>query len=342
MRTSNEEGVRTRQEDSDDEDVIMDSWVNHLVGQGWRAGRRELVTGVHHTTKNIKANPGQLQWSIFFFERADIDMEVFEKRLQAHPFVASSERQVEKDLVQQPGDHLSPWNLWLRTRSNFSVLCGYTKYGDDLRPEGQLTHLWMKLTKGNTGRDGGEHNLQLLANLLCETAMFDLPYPDALGAERVRLFLESAVGDSSGISATAVGAAVGRTAERNGGRGTHQPSPPGPQQIPPRPLRISEIPPAALTPQQAAAFSAAGRSMCATTSSGDIQLPKKYYPLFCSESNIWSVSGEGSAGPRGPPPSGPSSSANPRPSSSRGASPNDAEREAEGGERRCGNGTRGH
>ena len=99
MRTSNEGGVRTRQEDSDDEDVIiMDSWVNRLVSRGWRAGRCELVTGVHHTTKNIKANPGQLQWSIFFFERADIDMEVFEKRLQAHPFVASSERQVEKDL----------------------------------------------------------------------------------------------------------------------------------------------------------------------------------------------------------------------------------------------------
>ena len=77
-----------------------------------------------------------------------------------------------------------------------------------------MTHLWMTLTKGNKGPDGVEHNLQLLANLLCETAMFDLPYPDALGAERVRLFLESAVGDSSGISATAVGAAVGRTAEK--------------------------------------------------------------------------------------------------------------------------------
>ena len=169
MRPSNEGGVRTRQEDSDDEDVIiMDSWVNHLVGRGWRAGRCELVTGVHHTTKNTKANPGQLQWSIFFFERADIDMEVFEKRLQAHPFVASSERQVEKDLVQQLGDHLSPWNLWLRTRSNFSVLCGYTKhlYGP-LRPERQLTHLWMKLTKGNTSANGGKHNLQSIANLLC-------------------------------------------------------------------------------------------------------------------------------------------------------------------------------
>ena len=110
-------------------------------------------------------------------------MEVFEKRIEAHPFVAGPERQGEEPL----GGHLSPWNLEFRTRRNFSVLCGYTKHGDGaLRPKGQLTHLWMKLTKGNTGPNGGEHNLQLLANLLCEMAMFDLPYPLALGVERVR------------------------------------------------------------------------------------------------------------------------------------------------------------
>ena len=123
-----------------------------------------------------------------------------------------------------------------------------------------MTHLWMKLTKGNKGPDGGEDNLQLLANLLCDIAGYDLPLPRVFGDERLRL-LKSAVGDSSGTSATAVGvastpdpdallaaAAVGRTAESNGGSGTHQPSPPGPQGQPSppggvlkltRPLRIS-------------------------------------------------------------------------------------------------------
>ena len=64
----------------------------------------------------------------------------------------------------------------------------------------------MKLTQGNKGPDGVEHNLQLLANLLCEIARFELPYPEVFGVERLRL-LESAVGDSSGTSATAVGVA---------------------------------------------------------------------------------------------------------------------------------------
>ena len=122
-------------------------------------------------------------------------MVVFEQRIEAHPFVASPARQGETLL----GGHLSPWNLKFRTRRNFSVLCGYTtcstKHGDGKpRHAGQMAHLWMKLTSGNTSEHGGESNLRLLANLLCEIARFDLPYPYDFGVERLRL-LASAVGD---------------------------------------------------------------------------------------------------------------------------------------------------
>ena len=103
--------------------------------------------------------------------------------------VANSERQDEKEL----GGHLSPWNFKFCTRRSFSVLCGYTKHGDgEPRPEGQTTHLWMKLTTGNKGPDGGEDNLQLLANLLWEIVGYDLPFPHVFGVERLRL-LESEI-----------------------------------------------------------------------------------------------------------------------------------------------------
>ena len=36
-------------------------------------------------------SPGHAQWNIYFFQREDLDIEVLEKRVQAHPFVASSE-----------------------------------------------------------------------------------------------------------------------------------------------------------------------------------------------------------------------------------------------------------
>ena len=107
-----------------------------------------------------------------------------------------------------------------------------------------MTHLWMKLIKGNTSNDpdGRERNLQLLANLVCEIARSELPYPLAIGLERVGPLLESAVGDRSDTSPTVGGvastlgpddplaaAAVGRTSVINGGNVTHQLSPRGPQ-----------------------------------------------------------------------------------------------------------------
>ena len=148
---------------------------------------------------------GHAQWNIFFFQQKDLDMEVFEKRIEAHPFVAKTERQAEKPR----GGHLSPWNLRFDSHHHFSVLCGYTKHGDGKpRQARQMTHLWMKLTEDNKGPDGVEHNLQLLANLLCEIARFELPYPEVFGVERPRL-LESDVGDRTVAlpSATAVGVA---------------------------------------------------------------------------------------------------------------------------------------
>ena len=169
--------------------------------------------------EDIADNPGHLQWSIFFFARTDIDIGLFEERIKAHPFVAKAERHNAKDDLGNIGDHLSPWDVKLYTRRNSSVLMGYTKHGDGQpRPEGQMTHLWMKLTKGNKSEDPAvrEHNLQLIANLLCEIARFELPYPLALGVERVGPLLRSAVGDSIGTKATAVGVASAGTVGRPG------------------------------------------------------------------------------------------------------------------------------
>ena len=73
----------------------------------------------------------------------------------------------------------------------------------------QTTHLWMELTKGNQSADGGEHNLQLVANLLCDIARYDLPYPRVSGEDRLKQLM-SAVGDSSGTSGTAFGVALSR------------------------------------------------------------------------------------------------------------------------------------
>ena len=50
-----------------------------------------------------------------------------------------------------------------------------------------MTHLsaddpWMKITNAN---DASQSNLELVANLLCEIARYELPYPHAFGQGRL-------------------------------------------------------------------------------------------------------------------------------------------------------------
>ena len=156
-------------------------------------------------------NECHAQWNLYFFQREDHEFETWVERIGNHPMVANAQRQKEKG----PGGHLSTYNVGIRTRRNFSVLFGWTKNGDGQPRLGlggtrlQMTHLWMTLTKDNQSGHEGERNLQLVANLLCDIARYDLPYPNVFGDDRLQL-LKSAVGDSSGTSGTAVGAALSR------------------------------------------------------------------------------------------------------------------------------------
>ena len=85
---------------------------------------------------------------------------------------------------------MSTWKCEFRTCCNFSVLCGYTKNEDGglLKPRTdgtncrQMTHLWMKITHAN---DVSQRNLELVADLLCEIARYELPYPHAFGQGRL-------------------------------------------------------------------------------------------------------------------------------------------------------------
>ena len=99
-------------------------------------------------------NPGHAQWNIFFFRREGHAFDTRERLIETHPLVANAGRQPAK----ADGDHLSSYNLGFHTKRNFSVLFGWTKHGDGepRRDKGlQMTHLWMRLTRGNQGPDGG-------------------------------------------------------------------------------------------------------------------------------------------------------------------------------------------
>ena len=151
----------------------------------------------------LQSSQGGAQMNIFMFKTRDFDIWEMERRIANHPFVHNSERQQDKEA----GGHLSPFNIGFRTCRNFSVLSGYTDNGDGApRRNGlQMTHVWMRMTRGNKGPDGGAANLRQLANMMCEIAGFDLPYPESFGQKRLAQL--TAVGVASEIrgSAAAVG-----------------------------------------------------------------------------------------------------------------------------------------
>ena len=94
----------------------LDRWREHLEALGrspWRPIRIATSTPSNVIKEGdlvrcgeTQDSPGRAQWNIFFFQQTGLDMEVFEKRINAHPFVAGPERQGEEQL----GGHLH-WNL---------------------------------------------------------------------------------------------------------------------------------------------------------------------------------------------------------------------------------------
>ena len=75
-------------------------------------------------------------------------------------------------------DHLSATDFSVRTRCNLSLTMGHTKNGDGAPEKDgrQMSHAWMMLLGNDTVAENWE-NLQIVANLLCELASFDYPYP---------------------------------------------------------------------------------------------------------------------------------------------------------------------
>ena len=51
-----------------------------------------------------------------------------------------------------------------------------------------MTHAWMAITSGRwRSNDGGTHNLELVANMLCQIVGFELPFPHVFEDERLSL-----------------------------------------------------------------------------------------------------------------------------------------------------------
>ena len=51
-----------------------------------------------------------------------------------------------------------------------------------------MTHAYMEITHGRTDMtNGGEHNLELVANMLCEIVGFEFPFPQVFEDEGLSL-----------------------------------------------------------------------------------------------------------------------------------------------------------
>lgn len=62
----------------------------------------------------------------------------------------------------------------------------------------QMTHAWMEITSGRwQSNDGGTHNLELVANMLCEIVGFDVPFPNIFDDEGLSLEMPQEMASSS-------------------------------------------------------------------------------------------------------------------------------------------------
>jgi len=244
----NAEKVWKQDVPTEDEEDLLTQVFHQMLIKGYAVGRWRPVYVVLEDRKTgrpfakigdipkIDKEPGLLarvhkKWNLYFYKDPEITIHTFMAALKKHPLVAVG------TLVQEPDkliwvldphtsrwcqcDHLSPFDFGFRCRRNFGVRGGYTKEGDGAPlPETgkQITHFWMEITSGR----GEERNSQIIANMLCEIAGFDLPYPEIFSQEGLG-------GEIASGSASAVGdAESGPEAGPEAGAGGEAPRPPPP------------------------------------------------------------------------------------------------------------------
>ena len=178
----------------DDSELVLEDWAKHLQAQHWHPGKWQPVHIFYRKKMNqFKREdkyPGALlqipnTWNLYFY-KGDKTIRDYVSAIEKHPLKAVGEKEPDKDLGFYNGpkwcwhDHLSPYDYGFRSRRNFSVLAGYTKKGDRKPVCGkQMTHFHMGITSGCKNEDdGGNWNMQLVANMMCEICGFDLPFPE--------------------------------------------------------------------------------------------------------------------------------------------------------------------
>ena len=186
--------------DADEEGIenTMEDWAAHIRAKGgWEAGRWRQTT-VSYAESDLSAQDvrkktgGALhlqasQWNLFYYKGEGPTIEELVESFKRHPLFGVGRWEEVKEEghwdMDRGGiwvvhDHLSTTNYSARTRCNFSLTMGHTKNRDGAPEKDgrQMSHAWMKLL-GNDTVAGDWGNLQIVANLLCELAGFDYPYP---------------------------------------------------------------------------------------------------------------------------------------------------------------------
>ena len=172
----------------------IEDWAAHIRGNGgWETGRwrktKTLSPQIHLSPKDARKKTGVLHlrdchWSLYYYRGDGPTVESLVESFRGHPLFGIGRWEKLKEEGHWEGgnwirhDHLSARNFSVRTRCNFSLTMGHTKNGDGAPEQDgrQMSHAWMKLL-GNDTVAGDWGNLQIVANLLCELARFDYPYP---------------------------------------------------------------------------------------------------------------------------------------------------------------------
>jgi hypothetical protein len=126
------------------------------------------------------------QWHLYFYVSPGFTHETMFRRIAKHPLaILGRNTPVKEDWHAINGPKTvhdevwSPHGYSFSSAGNFSVRAGYSKNGDG-KPDQmgrQMSHAWMTLSHGPwCSEKGGKHNIQLIANMLCEIAGFEFPY----------------------------------------------------------------------------------------------------------------------------------------------------------------------
>ena len=186
-------------DDELDDYTMLGSWANHLqrklddVSRCSQPCEDVQIVEREADIKNAQKKHGafyrccnKLNLYLLLNARNGLTIDAIIGELEEHPFLAVGVKEPIKikEHFERSGklvkhDHLSAYDYGWRTTANFSVLTGYSKHTDGQTEDGhQISHFWMKITSGLYDTRNGERNMNYLANLMCEIARFDLPYPE--------------------------------------------------------------------------------------------------------------------------------------------------------------------